>query len=44
MSKVKPPLTAYICWACRKANREDRTHPGANHMPGICDCPCREKP
>jgi hypothetical protein len=34
-------LTRFICKACRDANTENRTHPGTQHMPGICDCPCR---
>lgn len=34
-------LTRFICHACRAANREHRTHPGVQHLPGICDCPCR---
>ena len=35
-------LTDYICEACRQANEKKRTHPGANHLPGICDCRCRK--
>ena len=35
-------LTAYVCIACRQAKRDQTTHPGANHAPGICDCPCRD--
>ncbi len=36
-------LTDFICEACRKANREGLTHPGVRHMPGICDCKCRDE-
>jgi hypothetical protein len=39
--REREKLTRFICAACRKANEEKRTHPGAQHMPGICDCPCR---
>lgn len=34
-------LTRFICEACKSATREHRTHPGVQHLPGICDCPCR---
>lgn len=34
-------LTRFICQACKTATHEHRTHPGAQHLPGICDCPCR---
>ena len=34
--------TAYFCGACREADKNGRTHPGMTHMPGICDCICRE--
>lgn len=34
-------LTRFICVACRLATKEKRTHPGVQHQPGICDCPCR---
>ena len=36
-------LTDYICDVCRVANREGKTHPGQFHMPGICDCKCRDE-
>lgn len=36
-------LTDYICAACRTADREHTTHPGQMHLPGICDCPCRDE-
>lgn len=34
-------LTRFICDPCRDANRTKSTHPGVQHQPGICDCPCR---
>jgi len=34
-------LTRFICEPCRRASKEKRTHPGVQHVPGICDCPCR---
>jgi hypothetical protein len=34
-------LTRFLCKSCRQANAEGRTHPGVQHQPGICDCPCR---
>lgn len=36
-------LTDFICQPCRKATAEKRTHPGANHVAGICDCRCRDE-
>jgi hypothetical protein len=34
-------LTRFTCAACKEANRTKSTHPGTQHVPGICDCPCR---
>lgn len=34
-------LTRYLCHPCREANKTGSTHPGVQHQPGICDCPCR---
>ena len=36
------PKTAYLCEACRAADRQRHTHPGVRHQPGICDCECRD--
>jgi len=36
-------LTDFICVECREANRTHDTHPGQMHLPGICDCPCRDQ-
>ena len=44
MSEMGYKKTAYICELCRKADKEKRTHPGAHHPPGICDCSCRDHP
>lgn len=37
----KNPKNSYICDKCKKANKEGNTHPGVRHLPGICDCECR---
>jgi hypothetical protein len=34
-------LTRFICRFCKDANKTADTHPGVQHLPGICDCPCR---
>lgn len=36
------PKTAFICQVCKKADKEKETHPGVLHIPGICDCECRD--
>lgn len=46
--KVRKPsrrikLTDYICDVCREAFDKDKAHPGHMHIPGICDCPCRDE-
>lgn len=43
MAKTKTnPKTRYICDECRKADKAKNTHPGVRHLPGICDCSCRD--
>ena len=43
MAKTKRnSLTAFICDECRRANKNKTTHPGVRHLPGICDCKCRD--
>ena len=39
--KAAAKLNAYICDPCRAATKAKRAHPGTQHAPGICDCPCR---
>lgn len=35
--------TDYICPECRRCDKEKMTHPGVRHLPGICDCECRDE-
>lgn len=42
-STRKRKLTDHICVTCRAASAKHDMHPGQNHRPGICDCPCREQ-
>jgi len=41
-NKKRAQLTAFICRPCKDANATKSTHPGVQHMAGICDCPCRK--
>lgn len=41
--RPKPnPKNKFICDTCRLSDRLKETHPGVRHLPGICDCKCRE--
>jgi len=39
---TRNPKTAFICQPCRDHDEAGTTHPGARHVPGICDCECRD--
>ena len=39
----KKSKNAYLCAACKKADKAKDTHPGMRHAPGLCDCPCRDE-
>lgn len=35
--------TDFICNICRTHNKKKTTHPSHMHIPGICDCECRNQ-